>query len=148
VPLYLEGPTFDPEKYTEADTTVGLELWTAGGRRAFFIPGCAAMTDGLAGRLAGAPLVLFDGTLWTDDEMIRLGLGAKTGRRMGHMSVMGRDSTGAGGTMAAFRALGVGRKIFVHINNSNPMLLSDSSERRAALAAGWEVAHDGMELEL
>ncbi|MBI3512782.1 MAG: pyrroloquinoline quinone biosynthesis protein PqqB [Proteobacteria bacterium] len=153
VPLYLEGPNFDPEKYTEDDTTVGLELWQDNGRKdggahAFFIPGCAAMTERLAARLAGAPLVLFDGTLWTDDEMIRLGLGAKTGRRMGHMSVMGSDANGTGGTIAAFRALGIARKIFVHINNSNPMLLADSSERRAALAAGWDVGHDGMELEL
>jgi pyrroloquinoline quinone biosynthesis protein B len=148
VPLYLEGPDFDPETFTEDDTTVGLELWTEGGPHAFFVPGCAAMTDRLAARLQGAPLVLFDGTLWTDDEMIRHGLGAKTGRRMGHMSVMGRDASGAGGTIAAFRALGVGRKIFVHINNSNPMLLADSVERHAAGAAGWEVAHDGMELEL
>ncbi len=91
---------------------------------------------------------MFDGTLWTDDEMMRLGLGAKTGRRMGHMSVMGSDASGTGGTIAAFRALGIGRKIFVHINNANPMLLEDSRERRAAVAAGWQVAHDGTELEL
>jgi pyrroloquinoline quinone biosynthesis protein B len=143
VPLYLEGPGFDPERFTEDDTTVGLELWQDGGAHGFFIPGCAAMTARLAARLEGAPLVLFDGTLWTDDEMIRLGLGAKTGRRMGHMSVTGPD-----GTIAAFRALGVGRKVLVHINNSNPVLLEDAPERQAARTAGWEVAYDGMELEL
>jgi pyrroloquinoline quinone biosynthesis protein B len=81
--------------------------------------------------------------LWTDDEMIRLGLGAKTGRRMGHISVTGPD-----GAIAAFERLGIGRKVFVHVNNSNPMLLADSPERRAATAAGWEVAHDGMALAL
>jgi pyrroloquinoline quinone biosynthesis protein B len=101
------------------------------------------MTTRLAQRLAGAPLVLFDGTLWTDDEMIRLGLGAKTGRRMGHMSVADPD-----GTIAAFRDLGIGRRILIHINNSNPVLLDESDERRAATAAGWEVAFDGMELTL
>jgi len=143
VPLYLEGPNFDAAKFVEDDTTVGLELWQDGGPHGFFIPGCATMTQGLAARLEGAPLVLFDGTLWTDDEMIRLGLGAKTGRRMGHISVDGPD-----GAIAALAQLGVARKIFVHINNSNPMLLEDSAERRAALAAGWDVAHDGMELAL
>ena len=143
VPLYLEGPDFDPSRLTEDDTTVGLEIGDAQGARAFFIPGCAAMTPRLAARLAGAPLVLFDGTLWTDDEMIRLGLGAKTGRRMGHMSV-----AGPAGTIAAFRDLGVARKILVHINNSNPLLVEDAPERQTARAAGWEVAYDGMELEL
>jgi pyrroloquinoline quinone biosynthesis protein B len=143
VPLYLEGPGYVPGTFAEDDTTIGLEIWQDGGPHAFFVPGCAAMNPRLAARLAGAPLVLFDGTLWTDDEMMRLGLGTKTGRRMGHMSVADPD-----GTIAAFRSLEVGRKIFVHINNSNPMLLEDSTERRAALAAGWEVAHDGMELTL
>jgi pyrroloquinoline quinone biosynthesis protein B len=143
VPLYLEGPGFEPDRFVEDDTTVGLEFWQEGGPHGFFIPGCATMTAALAARLEGAKLVLFDGTLWTDDEMIRLGLGAKTGRRMGHISVDGPD-----GAIASFARLGVARKIFVHINNSNPMLLADSAERRAALAAGWDVAHDGMELAL
>ena len=142
VPLYLEGETFDPTRFTEDDTTVGFEI-AHGAQRCFFIPGCATMTTPLAQRLAGAPLVLFDGTLWTDDEMIRLGLGTKTGRRMGHMSVA--DPTG---TIAAFRDLGIKRRILIHINNSNPVLLEDSAERRAAVAAGWEVAFDGMELAL
>ena len=88
-----------------------------------------------------AKLVLFDGTLWRDDEMIAAGVGSKTGRRMGHISMDGGD-----GSMAAFAPLGVGRKIYVHINNTNPVLLADSAERAAVEAAGWEVAHDGMEL--
>jgi pyrroloquinoline quinone biosynthesis protein B len=143
IPLYLEGPDFDPSHVTEDDTTIGLEIGDTSGPRGFFIPGCATMTPRLAARLAGAPLVLFDGTLWADDEMIRLGLGAKTGRRMGHMSVAGPE-----GTLAIFRDLGVARKILVHINNSNPLLLEDAPERQTARAAGWEVAYDGMELEL
>ena len=103
----------------------------------------AAMTDRLRERLAGSQLVFFDGTLWRDDEMIRLGVGSKTGRRMGHMSMSGDD-----GAIAAFRDLGVGRRIFVHINNSNPALLDDSPERHLANAAGWEIAYDGMEVTL
>lgn len=75
--------------------------------------------------------------------MIRLGAGPKTGRRMGHMPM-----TGPGGTVEAFAALGVGRRIFVHVNNTNPALLADSKERAELAAAGWEVAEDGMELML
>jgi pyrroloquinoline quinone biosynthesis protein B len=85
--------------------------------------------------------VLFDGTLWQDDEMIRRGLGPKTGRRMGHMSVSGPD-----GTIAAFRDIAVRRKILVHINNSNPILVDDSIERAGVAKEGWEVAYDGMEV--
>jgi pyrroloquinoline quinone biosynthesis protein B len=101
------------------------------------------MTEQLRTRLAGSALVFFDGTLWRDDEMIRLGVGIKTGRRMGHMSMSGED-----GTIAAFADLGVGRRIFIHINNSNPVLLDDSPERHIANAAGWETAYDGMEVTL
>src|SRR5215472_8888168 len=143
VPLYLETAGEDPVIGEEGDA-VGLEIIDTETKRSlFFIPGCAAMTEGLRRRLAGAELVFFDGTLWRDDEMIRLGVGAKTGRRMGHMSMSGED-----GTIAAFRDLGVKRRIFMHINNSNPVLLEDSPERRLAEEAGWEIAHDGMEVRL
>jgi pyrroloquinoline quinone biosynthesis protein B len=143
VPLYLERAGEDPLLSEEGDA-VGLEIIdTETGRSFFFIPGCAAMTDGVRQRLAGSALVFFDGTLWRDDEMIRLGVGTKTGRRMGHMSISGDD-----GTIAAFRDLGVARRIFIHINNSNPVLLEDSPERRIAEAAGWEIAYDGMEVRL
>ena len=141
VPLYLEGEA--PEIGAETEDVIGLELGTENGVKAFFVPGCARLTPALAERLAGAALVLFDGTLWTDDEMIRSGTGAKTGVRMGHMSVSGPD-----GTLAAFAALGVRRKVLIHINNTNPILLEDSAERAATLAAGWEVAYDGMEITL
>jgi len=143
MPLYLEPGGQDPG-LSEAGDAVGLEIIeTATGKSLFFIPGCAAMTDRLRERLAGSPLVFFDGTLWRDDEMIRLGVGGKTGRRMGHMSMSGED-----GAIAAFRDLGVGRRIFIHINNSNPALLDDSPERRLATAEGWEIANDGMEVTL
>ena len=143
VPLYLETGGQDPGVSEKGDA-VGLEIIdTVSGRSLFFIPGCAAMNDRLRLRLAGADLVFFDGTLWRDDEMIRMGVGQKTGRRMGHMSM-----SGEGGTIAAFRGLGVGRRIFIHINNSNPALLDDSEERRIANEAGWEIAYDGMEVRL
>jgi len=143
VPLYLETTGQDPGLSEEGDA-VGLEvIETATGKSFFFIPGCAAMTDPLRTRLAGSALVFFDGTLWRDDEMIRLGVGTKTGRRMGHMSM-----SGDAGTIAAFRDLGIGRRIFIHINNSNPALLDDSQERRIANAEGWEIAYDGLEVTL
>jgi pyrroloquinoline quinone biosynthesis protein B len=143
VPLYLETTGQDPGLSEEGEA-VGLEIIeTATGNSFFFIPGCAAMTEPLRHRLAGSALVFFDGTLWRDDEMIRLRVGSKTGRRMGHMSM-----DGEGGSIAAFRDLGVGRRIFIHVNNSNPALLDDSPERRIANTAGWEIAYDGMEVSL
>ena len=143
VPLYLETAGQDPG-VSEGGDAVGLEIiHTASGKSFFFIPGCAAMNDRLRHRLAGAALVFFDGTLWRDDEMIQMGVGNKTGRRMGHMSMSGED-----GAIAAFRDLGVRRRIFIHINNSNPALLDDSPERRIANEAGWEIAYDGMEVRL
>src|SRR5262245_28136235 len=123
VALWLEEGRAAGELAGQPGDTVGVEV-RAGARRLLYIPGCAAMSDALKRRLAGASVVLFDGTLWRDDEMIRLGLGPKTGRRMGHMSVSGPD-----GTIAAFRGIAVGRKILIHINNSNPILLDGSIER-------------------
>lgn len=139
VPLYLEESGAAPA-ILEGEETVGAAI-SDGRRRLFFIPGCARMTDALAQRLRGADVVLFDGTLWRDDEMLRAGIGSKTGLRMGHMSVGGTQ-----GTLAAFSTLDVGRKILLHINNSNPILLEDSPERAETEAAGWEVAYDGMEI--
>jgi len=141
VPLYLETPGSAPP-IVEGEETVGVVV-SDGRSRLFFIPGCAAMTPALATRLRGADLVFFDGTLFADDEMIRAGTGQKTGRRMGHMS-----NTGPEGTIAAFETLQVNRKILIHINNSNPILLDDSAERAVVEAAGWEVAYDGMEVRL
>ena len=141
IPLYLERPGETPV-LAETDQTIGLAV-SDGATTLFYIPGCAAMTAALAARLRGADAVLFDGTLWSDDEMITAGLGEKTGRRMGHMSVDGPD-----GTISAFEGLGVRQRILLHINNSNPILLSDSPERARVEAAGWQVAYDGMELQL
>lgn len=141
VPLYLESGS-GPQPIIVDDTTVGVEI-TNGDRRMIFIPGCAAMTPDLQARIDGADIVFFDGTLWRDDEMVTAGLGQKTGRRMGHMSLSGAD-----GTIAAFRPIAAGRKVVIHMNNSNPVLLSDSAERAEAEAAGWTIARDGMEFEI
>lgn len=143
VALWLEQEGAADGNFGSVDEdTIGLEVREADGRTAFFyLPACAKMTDELAARLAGAALVFFDGTLWVDDEMIRDGVGVKTGRRMGHMSV-----SGDGGTLEAFRGIDVQRRIFIHINTTNPILCSDTPERAEVEAAGWEVAYDGMEI--
>jgi pyrroloquinoline quinone biosynthesis protein B len=140
VPLFREAGE-DPGRADDGET-IGLRV-AAGGRALFFIPGCAAMVPALAARLKGADCVLFDGTLWRDDEMIRAGAGPKTGGRMGHMSIDGPH-----GVLAAFDGLGVRRRILIHLNNTNPVLLADSPERAAATAAGWYVAEDGMEIRV
>jgi pyrroloquinoline quinone biosynthesis protein B len=140
VALYLEEGV--PEIGAETGDTVGLRVASAG-RAFFFVPSCAGLTPALAARLAGAELVLFDGTVYHDDEMIRIGAGNKAGRRMGHMSVAGPE-----GSLAAFADLAVARKIYVHVNNTNPILLDDAPERAVVTAAGWEVAHDGLEIAL
>ncbi len=141
LPLYLEQPDRTPS-LQETDQTVGAAV-SDGNATLFYVPSCAAMTPALATRLHGADAVFFDGTLWSDDEMIRAGLGPKTGLRMGHMSVSGPE-----GTLAAFEGIDVHRRILLHINNSNPILLDDSPERAQVEAAGWSVAYDGMELTL
>lgn len=141
VPLYLETGD-EPQPIVEDGTTVAVEI-SDGPKRILYVPGCAAMSGRLRARLAGADLVFFDGTLWQDDEMVRAGLSAKTGRRMGHMSLGGPD-----GTIEAFRSIEVGCKVIIHMNNSNPALLADSPERAEAEAAGWIVGRDGMEFAL
>ena len=135
VPLYQEGAVV--ETGLVGETTVGVELRSKD-RRALYIPGCADMPDWLADRISGADALLFDGTLWEDDEMIRMGLGQKTGRRMGHMSA--QDS------IRSLADLTIGQRIFVHLNNSNPLTDPDSPQTAEARAAGWRIARDGMEI--
>jgi pyrroloquinoline quinone biosynthesis protein B len=138
VPLYLEsrGAT-GPEPGPNFAACV-----QANGRRVIVAPSCAEITDGVHKLLAGGEVVFFDGTVFTDNEMITAGLGTKTGRRMGHVPLSGPD-----GTLARLADL-PGRRILFHINNSNPILVAGSPERREVEAAGFEVAYDGMEVRL
>lgn len=137
VPLYQEGETVETGLIGE--TTVGVEL-RANGKRALYIPGCAELPGWLHDRIDGADALLFDGTLWQDDEMILAGLGQKTGRRMGHMAVTD--------TIPALADAGITRRIFVHINNSNPLTDPGSAETAQAEAQGWQIGRDGMEITL
>ena len=144
VALWLEDESKGANFGSVDEDTIALEVKDASGDTCFFyIPACASMTEELADRIRGAKLVFFDGTLWVDDEMIRDGVGIKTGQRMGHMSISGED-----GTLAAFKDLDVARKLFIHINTTNSVLLEDSPERAEATAAGWEVTYDGMAIEV
>ncbi|MEH6718019.1 MAG: pyrroloquinoline quinone biosynthesis protein PqqB [Aurantimonas endophytica] len=138
VPLYLEKGDVDVGE--EGEMTVGVRL-TAHGRTAFYVPGCAAVTESLRERVRNADVLLFDGTVFEDDEMPQAGVGAKTGRRMGHVPI-----SGEGGSLDAFEGLGIGMRAYIHINNTNPILIDGSAERQAVEAAGWRVSHDGMEI--
>lgn len=140
---YLEGQAHPGGADGEGDT-LGLTITeTATGETAHVLTACARVTDDLKARLAGAPLVLFDGTVWRDDELIAAGLGTKTGQAMGHIAMAGDD-----GAIAALADLGIGQKLFVHINNSNPALLARSAERGQIEAAGWQIPADGTEVTL
>ena len=143
VALWLEDKGKGDNFGTVEEDTIALEVADQSGARFYYMPACAKMTKALAKRVAGADLIFFDGTLWVDDEMIRDGVGVKTGQRMGHMSV-----SGAQGTIEAFRDLNVARKIFIHINTTNPILIEDTPERKSVEAEGWEVSYDGMAIEI
>jgi pyrroloquinoline quinone biosynthesis protein B len=144
VALYLEDEKAGAGVGTQEGDTVGLKVTEAGSdRHFFFVPGCAKLDGATSARLKGAPLLFFDGTLYTNDEMIVQGLMNKTGERIGHMNM-----SGAGGSIATFADFGVKRKVFIHINNSNPALREDSPEREAVEASGWEVAYDGMTIRI
>lgn len=137
---YLEGES----GAEESGDTLGLRISDKrSGEHLYFLAACAGLPPELKQRLQGAPLVFFDGTLWRDDELIAAGLGTKTGQRMGHMAMSGED-----GAMAALADLGIARKIFLHINNSNPVLLPDSAERQAVERAGWQIPSDGAEITI
>jgi pyrroloquinoline quinone biosynthesis protein B len=139
VALYLEGE--HPALAAETGANVGVEL-VGDSRRLAYVPGAAGVTAALRARLARADVVFFDGTLFVDEEMILTGSGSKTGRRMGHLPL-----DGDGGTLTALAGL-PGRRILTHINNTNPILIDGSFERRKVEAAGFEVAEDGMEIVL
>jgi pyrroloquinoline quinone biosynthesis protein B len=140
---YLEGKGH-PTGTDGAGDTLGLRIVEkATGKHFYFIAACAAATEDVKARLAGAPLVFFDGTVWRDDELIAAGLGSKTGQGMGHIAM-----SGDAGAIATLADLDIGRKVFLHINNSNPALLHDSEEREIAERAGWQIAADGTEITL
>jgi pyrroloquinoline quinone biosynthesis protein B len=140
---YLEGKAHPAGETGDGDT-LGLRILDkASGRYFYFLAACADVTDDLKSRLNGASAIFFDGTVWRDDELIVAGLGTKTGQGMGHIAMSGDR-----GAIASLDGLDVDRKMFLHINNSNPVLLHDSAERKAAERAGWQIPADGTEITL
>ncbi|AKF04253.1 Coenzyme PQQ synthesis protein B [Sandaracinus amylolyticus] len=138
-----------PPRYREADAhpsdddNVGLLVRDRRGRTLAHAPSVRAWTGALSAALGSADCALVDGTFWSDDELIRLGLSTRGARQMGHQPIGGED-----GILRAARGIGTPRKIFIHINNTNPILVEDSAERAEVSAAGWEVAWDGMDIAL
>lgn len=140
-PLYKEG-NGEPA-LVRSSFSYGFRIGDASGRSFAYVPACAAVDEELRAAIAGTEALFFDGTLWSDDEMIAEGVGRKTGRRMGHMPIWGAD-----GSIAALDHVPCGEKFFVHINNTNPLTCEDSPERKLAEAAGWRIPADGHEITL
>jgi pyrroloquinoline quinone biosynthesis protein B len=136
-PRYLDGSG------VELEATGFVFRDRAGGGVLTYAPGLARLDEDVLGRFAASDLVLVDGTFWRDDELALLGISTRSARDMGHLSL-----SGPGGTLEALAPLERPRKVLVHINNTNPILLEDSPERAAVLRAGVEVAYDGLEVEL
>jgi pyrroloquinoline quinone biosynthesis protein B len=113
------------------------------GRALMYVPGAQELTASVRAHLEGCACLLFDGTCWQDDELIRLGIAGKTSREMGHLPIGGAD-----GSLKRLAPLPIERKIYIHINNTNPILLEDAPERRIVEEHGLEVAADGLELEI
>ena len=145
VALFKEDATKNMENFgTRPGDTVGLHVCDKNKNVSFFyIPGCAALDAALVKRIKNSSLLLFDGTVYFDDDMERAGVGGKTGKRMGHISMQGED-----GSLAICENLNIARKVFVHINNTNPVLIEDSPERAVVQAKNWEVGFDGQEILL
>ena len=144
IALFLEKGDATGNFGSRDGDTIGLKVTAAAtGKSFYYIPGCAEVDAPLAARIKGADLIFLDGTLFTDDEMITQGLSHKTSQRMGHISV-----SGVHGSIEVIKPLGIKRRIYVHINNSNPILDENSQARKLVDASGWEVGHDGMEIRL
>jgi pyrroloquinoline quinone biosynthesis protein B len=139
LPRYREGRTSP-----SADDAVGYQLVDEStGGRLVYVPGLAALDDDVLARLRDADALLLDGTFWSDDEMRIAGAGDASARSMGHLPVGSED-----GSLDVVARLPVARKIYIHINNTNPMLREDSPERRMVEKAGAVVGWDGLEFTL
>jgi pyrroloquinoline quinone biosynthesis protein B len=125
------------------EALLGLRLAAPEAGRLVYMPGAPRIEESWLRHLESCDVLLFDGTFWTDDELIRVQGGGRTASQMGHMPISGQD-----GSLARLAGLGRPRKIYIHVNNTNPILDEDSPEYRRVREAGWEVAKDGLELDL
>ena len=143
VALWLEDP--NAERFgSVAEDTIGVAIRAEGSEaRLFYLPGCADVPDSLKARFKPTDTVLFDGTTYTEHEMAEAGVGQKSASRMGHLVMSGPQ-----GTIARLADVPLARRLFIHINNTNPVWLPDSEARREIARQGWDLAFDGMELTL
>ena len=134
----------DAPRYLDGELEASGLVFSDGDSTITYVPGLARLDDTVIGRLAASDLVLVDGTFWHDDDLARQGIASdRTARDMGHVPL-----AGPGGTLEVLAGLERPRKVLVHINNTNPILLEDSPEREEVVRAGVEVAYDGLEAEL
>jgi len=145
VPLKSEAPPYSPHRHnTVPGDNIGVRIAdTRSGKNLFYAPGVGEITPNIYNYMQAADCLLVDGTLWTDDEMIQSGINNKRGEEMGHL-----DQSGDKGIMSTLNTLEKPRKILIHINNTNPILDEESTQRKTLEEAGIEVAFDGMEVSL
>jgi pyrroloquinoline quinone biosynthesis protein B len=124
------------------EASIGL-VFEAQGKSVFMAPSLSGRNAEWTKAAFSSDLVLIDGTFWSDDELIQTGRSKKTGREMGHLPLSGAD-----GLLEQFPESAKGRKVLIHMNNTNPILDEDSPEHHQVLEAGFEIAYDGMEFEL
>jgi pyrroloquinoline quinone biosynthesis protein B len=143
----FDVPTDKPMRFPGSAThgrVVGYRVTDTGsGRSLVYLPCVQQLTPDVLEELADCSGLLVDGTCWRDDEMSSLGLASKTSRAMGHVPI-----DGPGGSLALLAPLPIDRKVYSHINNTNPVLLEDSPQRRLLEQHGMEVAADGLELHI
>jgi pyrroloquinoline quinone biosynthesis protein B len=125
------------------ESSLGLLIDSASGKRLAYMPAVPAIDDALLGEFESADLLFFDGTFWSDDELIRTQGSGNTARQMGHVPVSSPE-----GSMKKLAGLRRPRKIYLHINNTNPMLDASGPEYRQVREAGWEIAEDGWQFDL
>jgi len=145
VPSKSNAPPYSPRRDKPGPgDNIGMRIADPrSGKVLFYAPGLGEIEPHLKPFLEEADVLMVDGTFWTDDEMIRLGLSKKRAREIGHL-----PQSGPGGMMETLKPLKAARKILIHINNTNPILDEDSGERAQLASAGIEVAYDGMEVSL
>lgn len=147
-PLSLRGryPAYVADtsvRLSPEEASLGLLFSSATGGRLAYFPAVPKVDDALLRCLDTADLLLFDGTFWSDDELIRVQGEGATAREMGHIPVFSPE-----GSLRKLAALRRPRKVFLHVNNTNPMLNQSSPEYAEVRAAGWEVAEDGWHFDL
>lgn len=149
VPLSSKAPPYSPNRdRPQLGDNIGLWIENLASEQClFYAPGLGEPQEHVSHYMRRADVVLVDGTLWAEDEMIQLGLSAKKSSQMGHLAL-----SGAGGMIELLDSLNhqghVPRKVLVHINNSNPILREDSAERAVLTQHGIQVGYDGMEFEV